>query len=141
MNDPIDDLTNVGPTKASPPTKTHWLQRARESLIEELFDNDGLTAVFTHARNVLTGAAVLAAGLYAVYHIGNSPLPGMWTVHFAGYGIATFGAILLGLNLFDGMRKLARRKQHRVLNLIVLLFYIGLSVRLTQVILYFRSPV
>jgi len=112
MNDFIDDVAAAPP---SPERKSSWLTRARESLIEELFDNDGLTAVFTHARNVLTGAAVLAAGLYAVHHIGNSPLPGMWTVNFAGYGIATFGAILLGLNLFDGMRKLARRKQHRAL--------------------------
>ncbi len=136
MNDFTDDVT-----AAPPPPKSSWLKRARESLVEELFDNDGLTAVFTHARNVLTGAAVLAAGFYAVHHIGATQLPGMWTVHFAGYGIATFGAILLGLKLFDGMRKLARRKHHRVLRLLVMLVYLGLSIRLTQVILYFRSPI
>ena len=137
MNEFIDDVTGTAP----PPAKHSWLQRARQSLVEELFDNDGLTAVFTHARNVLTGAAVLAAGFYAAHHIGATQLPGMWTVHVAGYAIATFGAILLGLNLFDGLRKLARRKHHVLLRLAVMLVYLGLSVRLTQVILYFRSPV
>lgn len=137
MNDFFVDDAAATP----PPAKENWLQRARQSLIEELFDNDGLTAVFTHARNVLTGAAVLAAGFYAVHHIGTTQLPGMWTVHFAGYAIAAFGAVLLGLNLFDGMRKLARRKHHKLLRLAVMLVYLGLSIRLTQVILYFRSPV
>ena len=136
MNEFIDDVT-----AAPPPPPQHWLKRAHQSLVEELFDNDGLTAVFTHARNVLTGAAVLAAGFYAAHHIGTTQIPGMWTVHIAGYAIATFGAILLGLNLFDGLRKLARRKHHVLLRLAVMLVYLGLSVRLTQVILYFRSPV
>ena len=100
MNDDfIDDL--AGTTAPSPKPRPSWLQRARQSLVEDLFDNDGLSAVFTHARNVLTGAAVFAAGFYAVHHIGSTQLPGMWTVHLAGYGIATFGALLLGLNLFD----------------------------------------
>ena len=86
MNDFIDDVT-----AAPAPAPKNWLMRARQSLVEELFDNDGLTAVFTHARNVLTGAAVLAAGFYAAHHIGATQLPGMWTVHIAGYAIATFG--------------------------------------------------
>ena len=136
MNDFIDDVT-----AAAPPPPKNWLMRARQSLVEELFDNDGLTAVFTHARNVLTGAAVLAAGFYAAHHIAATQLPGMWTVHVAGYAIATFGAVLLGLNLFDGLRKLARRKHHKLLRLLVMLVYLGLSIRLTQVILYFRSPI
>jgi hypothetical protein len=38
-------------------------------------------------------------------------------------------------------RQLARRKHHVLLRLLVMLVYLGLSVRLTQVIPYFRSPV
>ena len=118
-----------------------WLEETWQSISTELFDNDGLNKVFLHARNVITGAAVFAAGLYAVNHIASTRLAGMWTVHFAGYAIAALGAILLGLNLFDGLRRLARRKQHKVLRFATILVYVALSIRLTQVIIYFRSPI
>jgi len=118
-----------------------WLKRLWDSLAAELFDNEGLSTVFLHARNVLTGAAIVAAGLYAVNHVDTRDLRGMWTVHFAGYAIASLGAVLLGLNLFDGLRRLARRKHHMLLRLVAILVYVALSIRLTQVLIYFRSPV
>ena len=39
------------------------------------------------------------------------------------------------------MRKLARRKHHKLLRLLAMLVYLGLTIHLTQVILYFRSPI
>lgn len=118
---------------------TDRITRAWARLMAELFENDGLDAVFTHARNVLTGTAVVAAGLYAINHLGSKNLPGMWTVHFAGYAVALLGVVLLALNLLDGLRRLARRKHHVALRVAAILVYVALSMRLTQVIVYFRS--
>src|SRR4029453_15631048 len=54
--------------------------RMWDAIVALLFDHDAFDAVFTHARNVLTGAAVVAAGLYAVHHVGDGNLHGMWNV-------------------------------------------------------------
>jgi len=104
----------------------------------ELFEHDGVSTVFLHARNVLTGAAVVAAGLYAVHHLENKHLAGMWTVHIAGYGVALAGTLLLVLNLVDGLRRLARHHLPLVLRLVLAVAYAGLSLRLVQVLVYFR---
>ena len=56
------------------------LAKIWEGVVAQLFDKESFDAVFTHARNVLTGAAVVAAGLYAVHHVGGDvPLTGRGT--------------------------------------------------------------
>jgi hypothetical protein len=117
-----------------------WLRETQLDLTRELFDENGLNTVFLHARNVLSGTVIVAAGLYAAHHLGSSDLPGMWTVHIAGYVVATLGVVLLLLNLCDGLRRLARRRHHVALRVATILVYLALSIRLTQVIVYFRSP-
>lgn len=116
-----------------------WLKSAWRDLITEMFDREGLDTVFSHARNVLTGAAIVAAGMYAANHIGGGPKHGMWQVHFAGYAVTIMGAVLLAMNLYDGLRKLAKRKHHVLLRVAAILVYVALSMRLTQVIVYFRT--
>jgi len=113
-------------------------KQAWRRVMAEIFEQDGLTTLFLHARNVLTGAAVVAAGLYAAHHLENKRLAGMWTVHMAGYGVALVGAMLLLLNLLDGLRRLSQRQLPVALRLFVTLLYVGLSLRLVQVIVYFR---
>jgi hypothetical protein len=117
-----------------------WIKHLRQQLTAELFDNDGLDKVFSHARNVLTGAAVIAAGLYAAHHLGANREGFAWSIRFAGYAVATMGGVLLTLNLIDGLRRLAKRRHHLALRLAMIFVYVALSVRLTQVIIYFRSP-
>jgi len=116
-----------------------WIRGAQHQVARELFDEDGLNTVFQHARNVLSGTLIVAAGLYAAHHLGGPPVPGMWTVHLAGYLVATLGVVLLLLNLCDGLRRLARRRHHRALRVATIVVYLALSVRLTQVIVYFRA--
>jgi hypothetical protein len=114
-----------------------WAKQAWDEVATELFDNDGLSTVFQHARNVLTGAAVVAAGMYAVNHM-EKHIAGMWKVHLAGYAVAVMGALLLALNLFDGLRRLARRRHRLLLRFLVIWAYVALSLRLVQVVIYFR---
>ncbi|HEX6707614.1 MAG TPA: hypothetical protein VF169_22840 [Albitalea sp.] len=118
-----------------------WLKSAWRDLVTEMFDRDGLDTVFSHARNVLTGAAIVAAGMYAASHFGNEARRGMWQVHYAGYVVSMLGALLLALNLYDGLRKLARRKHHVLMRVAAILVYVALSMRLAQVIVYFRTAV
>ena len=118
-----------------------WIKQTWQDLVTELFEQQGIDSVFAHARNVLTGAAIIAAGVYAFTHLGTSQVPLTWTVHFAGYAVATVGVILLALNLVDGLRRLARRKHHLLLRVFAIFVYIGLTVRLTQVVVYFRSAI
>jgi hypothetical protein len=116
------------------PPRSAW-----HALATELFENEGLGTVFAHARNVLTGTAVVAAGLYAIQHSRAGQWPAMWTVHFAGHVVAILGALLLVLNLADGLRRLSRRRHHVLLRVLAILVYVALSVRLTQVVIYFRA--
>jgi hypothetical protein len=118
---------------------THALCCLRNELFDELFDRDGLSVVFQHARNVLSGTAIVAAGMYAAHHLNGPPLPFMWTVHFAGYVVALMGALLLLLNLCDGLHRLAKRRHHLMLRVVTIVIYVALSVRLTQVIVFFRA--
>jgi hypothetical protein len=115
------------------------LRDLRHGLADELFEREGLNTVFQHARNVLSGTLIVAAGVYAAHHVGGSPLPGMWTVHIAGHVVAAIGVVLLLLNLADGLRRLSRRRHHLALRIAVIVGYLALSVRLTQVIVYFRA--
>ena len=115
------------------------LQHFRRDLLADLFHRDGLAEVFSHARNVLTCAMLMAAGMFAVRHHERVHLPGMWTVHAAGYIVVAVGVLLLLLNLWDGLRRLSKRRHSLVLRAIAIYVYIALSLRLTQVLLYFRT--
>jgi hypothetical protein len=117
----------------------HWARETQRGVAHELFDQDGLNTVFQHARNVLSGTMIIAAGMYAAHHLGASPLPGMWTLHVAGYVVTAIGIVLLVLNLCDGLRRLSRRRHHLALRVATIVVYVALSVRLTQVIVYFRA--
>jgi hypothetical protein len=116
-----------------------WVREMQCAVAHELFEEDGLNVMFQHARNVLSGTMIIAAGMYATHHLGASPLPGMWTLHVAGYVVTALGVTLLLLNLFDGLRRLARRRHHVALRVATIVIYLALSVRLTQVIVYFRA--
>ena len=109
-------------------------------LTRELFEEQGLDTLFTHARNVITCTVIIAAGVFATHHPLQAPTPATWTIHFAGYAVAAVGVVLLLLNLFDGLRSLARRRHPTLLRLAMVLAYVGLSVRLVQVFMLFRLP-
>ncbi|NRF72333.1 hypothetical protein HLB44_35685 [Aquincola sp. S2] len=118
-----------------------WGKRMWRDVSSELFDNEGLDTLFSHARNMLTCAAIIAAGLYAAHHMGPQAALSLPNAHIAGYIVAGFGVAMLGLNLLDGLRRLAKRRHPLLLRALAIFVYVVLSVRLTQVIVYFRSAV
>jgi hypothetical protein len=115
------------------------LRRLRDDLVHDLFDDDGLATVFTHARNVLTCAMLIAAGSYAAHHAPSQAGPSTWTLHAAGLMVTAVGVVLLLLNLVDGLRRLARRDHSALLRGLAVVGYIGLTLRLAQVVVHFRG--
>lgn len=109
-------------------------------MAQELFEQDGLAAVFSHARNLITGTVIVAAGLFAAHHPEASRTPATWTLNYAGYVVAAAGLLLLLLNLCEGLRSLGRRPHPRLLRGVIVFAYVGLSVRLVQVFMLFRLP-
>ena len=107
-------------------------------LARELFEEEGLNTVFTNARNAITGTMIVAAGILASHHPIQGPSITTWSVHFAGYAVVLIGALLLVLNLLDGLRSLAKRPCPMAVRVLLVLVYVGLSVRLVQVFMLFR---
>ena len=126
-------------TATAPHKPLGRLRQLRQDLAGELFERDGLNTLFAHARNILTAALIITAGTYAIHHVTPVQAPGMFAVHLAGYVVAAMGVLLLLLNLADGLRRLARRSNHLALRAAAILFYLLLTVRTTQVAIYFRS--
>lgn len=121
------------------PSPLARLHRAWLHVADELFEREGLDTLFSYARNLLTGTVIVAAGLHAAHHQGPTPLPmAQWTLHQAGWGVAAIGVAMLALNLGEGLRRLGRRHLHLAWRLLAILVYVGVSMRLTQVMVLFR---
>jgi hypothetical protein len=106
---------------------------------DDLFDRQGLDAVFRHVSNLITAVMVVAAGLYAARHLGSHDLAGAWNGTILGYGIAALGIVLLALNFGDGLRRLLRLRHRALFSVVMVLLYAVLSVRLAQIVFYWRS--
>ena len=128
---------NTIPTVLPP---LHGLRQAWRRLGCELFDDDGLDVLFSYARNLLTGTVIVAAGLHAARHAGPSPLPQLGVpLHVVGWIVSCIGIAMLVIYLAGGLRRLALRQHHLALRVLAGLLYVGVSLRLTQVIVLFRS--
>jgi hypothetical protein len=124
---------------ALPPTAARCARALCQQCHRVLFEEDGLGTLFQHARNVLSSTMILAAGLYAVHH-RPSAAPGLWaTTHYAGHVVAAVGIALLLLNLWDGLRRLSRCGYPVLVHAFTTLLYLAMTVRLVQVVVYFRG--
>lgn len=106
------------------------------SIAKGLFEHGGVRAIFDHARNLIVATVIIAAGLQA---IRSGPRPSVIPYpSTAGYVVATIGALLLLLNLADGLRKLSKVEFHLAFQLLVIVTYIVLSWRVAHLILVYR---
>src|SRR6188768_3385898 len=111
-----------------------------KNFIEMLFDRGGAEAVFAHARNLIIATLIVAAGTKATSQEAVWPLWGVLSVKVAGYTVAIFGTLLLGLNLFDGLRKLARANFRFLFQALLMLAYLLITIRVAQLVVAFRYP-
>ncbi|OAJ63904.1 hypothetical protein A6V36_17430 [Paraburkholderia ginsengiterrae] len=108
-------------------------------VMQALFDRGGLKAGFEHIRNLVIATILIAAGFEAVKRFDTIDLPGLSDPVIAGYVVAGTGCILVALNFLDGLRKLSRLRWHYALQAVLGIGYLFFSVRIVQLIIYFRS--
>jgi hypothetical protein len=110
-----------------------------ERLRTSMFDGGGLEEMFRHVRNIITASLIMAAGIYATEHVNSMRIWGVLNLVSAGYFVTAIGAVLFALNLLDGLHKLAKFKQHYLLQAMLVIIYLFITVRVAQLVLGFRS--
>lgn len=115
----------------------HFRKRNVLAAVRELLFERGVSRlVFEHARNLVVSVLVMAVGLEATQHPPGDigPLVFRWT----GYVVATLGAMLVLLNLADGMHQLSKARLPRLWHALLIIAYVVLFWRVTSLILLFR---
>lgn len=85
-----------------------------------LLDADLSAKIFDNIKNLLVCALLFAAGTDALR--GDHQLfMGLWGSTLAGWGLIIVSAILLLLNISDGLNRLAKMRHHVVLQIILFL--------------------
>lgn len=102
-----------------------------------LLDADLSAKIFDNIKNLLVCALLFAAGTDALH--GNLQIfMGLWGSTLAGWGLIVVSAILLLLNISDGLNRLAKMRHHVVLQIILFLLYLILAVRVVEIVWSFR---
>lgn len=103
-----------------------------------LLDTDFTTQVFDNIKNLLVCALLFAAGTNAL-HGGHHVFMGLFASSLAGWGLILVSAVLMLLNVSDGIRRLSRLPYHTALQIILGLVYLVLAVRVVEIVWDFRA--
>src|SRR3954447_1222926 len=95
--------------------------------------------MFTHVEKMIVATLIISAGAHVSSDEPAIVLFGYLRHGLVGRGVELFGIVLLVLNFLDGLYKLARVKRHVAYQILMSFCYLGLSVRLVQLILAFRG--
>jgi hypothetical protein len=95
--------------------------------------------IFSHVEKMIIGTLIVSAGAHVSSNEPAIALFGYLRHGLVGRGVELFGAILLLLNFFDGLYKLAKVNWHAAYQIAMSICYVALSVRLVQLILAFRG--
>lgn len=112
----------------------HRLWRKYRALLE-----DGLTTkVFDNIKNLLVCALLFAAGTNAVQG-DHQVFLGLFVMRLTGWGLIAMSAVLLFLNISDGLHKLAKLRHHRVFQMGLFILYLVISIRVVEIVWNFRA--
>jgi hypothetical protein len=95
--------------------------------------------IFSHVEKMIIGTLIVSAGAHVSSNEPAIILFGYLRHVLVGRGVELFGVILLLLNFLDGLYKLARVNWHTAYQIAMTICYIGMSVRLVELILAFRG--
>jgi hypothetical protein len=109
------------------------------TLRKQLLDEGGIEQIFSHLRNLLIATVIIAAGSYAIAQPAEVEIFGVLDLEVAGFGVAAIGFILVGLNLLDGLCKLARLETPLIPRIALGCVYLFISMRLMQLIVLLRA--
>jgi hypothetical protein len=103
-----------------------------------LLDNDLNTKIFDNIKNLLVCAFLFAAGTNALR--GAHPLfLGALAEGAAGWGLIGLSALLMLMNISDGLRRLARLRYHVIFQIILCVLYIVVAERVVEIAWSFRA--
>ena len=94
--------------------------------------------VFDHIRNYLICAFILAIGTTELRQ-QESEFFDLVPAVYAGWGVIGLAAMLISLNLYDGIRRISKEKYHFVFTIALVLLYLFLSVRVIEMAWDFRD--
>jgi hypothetical protein len=80
----------------------------------QLLDDDLTTRIFDNIKNLLVCALLFAAGSNAL-HSDHHLFMGLFGSSLTGWGLIGLSALLMLLNISDGLRRLAKLPNHWVL--------------------------
>lgn len=103
-----------------------------------LLEKDLSAKVFDNVKNLLVCALLFAAGTSALR--GEHPvLLGLLGTQVAGWSLIAVSAVLLFLNISDGLHRVARQRYHVVILAVLWVFYLVVAVRIVEIVWNFRS--
>ncbi|MES2818082.1 MAG: hypothetical protein V4812_03755 [Pseudomonadota bacterium] len=103
-----------------------------------LLEEDLTRKVFDNVKNLLVCALLFAAGTNAVQG-DHEVLLGLFVVKLTGWGLIAVSAVLLFLNVSDGLHNLAKLRYHRFFQIILFLVYLIFSIRAVEIMWSFRA--
>lgn len=104
----------------------------------DLLDHDLNTKVFDNVKNLLVCALLFAAGSNALN--GNQQIfLGLWGSQLTGLGLIVVSAVLMLMNISDGLHRLAKLRYHVLLQLFFCLLYLVIAVRVVEMVWGFRA--
>jgi hypothetical protein len=101
-------------------------------------DRGLIKQVFDHIRNYLICAFILAIGTTELRQQEREFFD-LIPATYAGWGVISLAAMLISLNLYDGIRRISKSKYHFVFTIALILLYLFLSVRVIEMAWDFRD--
>jgi hypothetical protein len=103
-----------------------------------LLEKDLSAKVFDNVKNLLVCALLFAAGTSALR--GEHPvLLGLLGTQVAGWSLIAISAVLMFLNISDGLHRVARQRYHVVILVVLWAFYLVVAMRIVEIVWNFRS--
>ena len=110
-----------------------------KNFLKEALAKGLISEIFAHCRNISIASVFVAAGGYISKNPPQfAPPIGFLNSELAGNVVVALGIALLFLNLMDGIQKLSRLKGRLLFDVLLLLVYGFVLLRLVQILTLFR---
>ncbi|KGF62677.1 hypothetical protein [Pseudomonas lutea] len=103
-----------------------------------LLEQDFSTQIFDNIKNLLVCALLFAAGTSAL-RADYQQFIGVLVAGATGWGLIGVSAVLMFLNVSDGIRRLGKLRYHVAIQVLVSLVYLLIAARLVEVVWAFRA--
>ena len=104
----------------------------------DLLDHDLNTKVFDNFKNLVVCALLFAAGSKAL--TGNREIfMSLWGSQLTGLGLIVVSAVLMLMNISDGLHRLAKLRYHVLLQVVFCLLYLIIAIRVVEMVWSFRA--